>query len=77
MRSDVVPDIPTVGEFVLGYEASVWFGVGASKNTPVEIIDKLNKEINALLADSKIKVRVLRIWAERCFPGPLPISESL
>src|SRR5262249_38570072 len=44
-RSDVLPDVPTVGEFVPGYEASAWFGVGAPKNTPTEIIDKLNKEI--------------------------------
>ena len=46
-RSEALPDIPTVGDFVPGYEASVWFGLGAPKNTPAEIIDKLNKEINA------------------------------
>src|SRR5262249_43409981 len=46
-RSELLPDIPTVGEFVPGYEASVWFGVGAPKNTPNEIIDTLNTEINA------------------------------
>ena len=57
-RSDALPDIPTVGEFVPGYEASTWFGVGAPKNTPAEIIDKLNKEINAGLADPKIKARL-------------------
>jgi tripartite-type tricarboxylate transporter receptor subunit TctC len=57
-RSDAVPDIPTVGEFVLGYEASTWYGVGAPKATPAEIVDKLNKEINAGLADSKIKARL-------------------
>ena len=50
-RSDVLPDIPTVGEFVPGYEASGWFGLGAPKNTPAEIIDTLNREINAGLAD--------------------------
>jgi len=54
-RSDELPDIPTVAEFVPGYEASAWFGVGAPKNTPSEIIDKLNKEINAGLADPKMK----------------------
>ena len=48
----------TVGEFVPGYEASGWFGVGAPRNTPVEIIDKLNREINAGLADPKIKARL-------------------
>jgi len=57
-RSDALPDIPTVGEFVPGYEASTWYGVGAPKATPAEIIDKLNKEINAGLADPKIKARL-------------------
>ena len=57
-RSEALPDIPTVGEFVPGYEASAWFGIGAPKNTPAEIIDKLNKEINAGLADPKIKARL-------------------
>jgi tripartite-type tricarboxylate transporter receptor subunit TctC len=50
-RSDVLPDIPTVGDFVPGYEASAFWGVGAPRNTPAEIIDKLNKEINAGLSD--------------------------
>jgi tripartite-type tricarboxylate transporter receptor subunit TctC len=57
-RSDVLPDIPTLGEFVPGYEASQWFGVGAPKNTPSQIIDKLNEAINAGLADPKIKARL-------------------
>jgi len=57
-RSDALPDIPTVGEFVPGYEASAWYGIGAPRNTPVEVIDKLNKEINAGLADPKIKARL-------------------
>ncbi len=57
-RSAALPDIPTVGEFVPGYEASSIFGFGAPKNTPTEIIDKLNKEINAGLADPKIKARL-------------------
>ena len=57
-RSDALPDIPTVGEFVPGYEASNWYGVGIPKNTPAEIIDKLNKEINAGLADPKMKARL-------------------
>ena len=59
-RSEALPDIPTVGEFVPGYEASSWYGVGAPKNTPAEIVDKLNKEINAGLADPKIKARLRR-----------------
>jgi len=57
-RSDALPDIPTVGEFVPGYEASNWFGVGAPKATSAEIVAKLNKEINAGLADPKIKARL-------------------
>jgi tripartite-type tricarboxylate transporter receptor subunit TctC len=47
-----------VGEFVPGYEASVWYGIGAPRNTPVEVIDKLNKEINAALAGPKMKARL-------------------
>ena len=57
-RSEALPDIPTVGEFVPGYEASAVFGIGAPRNTPAEIVDKLNKEINAALADPKIKARL-------------------
>jgi tripartite-type tricarboxylate transporter receptor subunit TctC len=57
-RSEALPDIPTVGEFVPGYEASVWFGLGAPNGTPAEIIDKLNQETNAALADPKIKGRL-------------------
>ena len=57
-RSDALPDIPTVAEFVPGYEASSWYGVGAPKATPAEIIEKLNKEINAGLADAKLKARL-------------------
>jgi tripartite-type tricarboxylate transporter receptor subunit TctC len=50
-RLEVLPDVPTVGEIVPSYEASFWAGIGAPRNTPVEIVDKLNKEINAALAD--------------------------
>ena len=57
-RSDALPDIPTVAEFVPGYEASSWYGVGAPKATPAEIIEKLNTEINAGLADAKLKARL-------------------
>jgi tripartite-type tricarboxylate transporter receptor subunit TctC len=57
-RSEALPDIPTVGDFLPGYETSLWFGVGAPKNTSAEIIDKLNKEINAGLADPKIKAAI-------------------
>jgi tripartite-type tricarboxylate transporter receptor subunit TctC len=57
-RSEALPDVPTVDEFVPGYEASAWFGVGAPKATPAEIVEKLNKEINAGLADPKMKARL-------------------
>jgi tripartite-type tricarboxylate transporter receptor subunit TctC len=56
-RSEALPDIPTVGDFVPGYEASQWYGVGAPRGTPVEVIDKLNHEINAALADPKMRTR--------------------
>jgi tripartite-type tricarboxylate transporter receptor subunit TctC len=57
MRLEVLPDIPTVGEFLPGYEANHWYGVGAPKNTPADVIERLNKEINAALADPMIKKR--------------------
>jgi tripartite-type tricarboxylate transporter receptor subunit TctC len=57
-RSDALPEIPTVGEFLPGYEASTSYGVGAPKVTPAEIVEKLNKEINAGLADPKMKARI-------------------
>jgi len=62
-RSEVLPDVPTMGDFVPGYEASIWFGVGAPRDTPAEIIDRLNKEVNAGLADPKIKARLVDLGA--------------
>jgi tripartite-type tricarboxylate transporter receptor subunit TctC len=58
MRSEAMPELPTVGEFVPGYEISAWHGVGAPKGTPTEVIDKLNREINEILADPKAKARL-------------------
>jgi tripartite-type tricarboxylate transporter receptor subunit TctC len=57
-RSDVLPDIAALREFVPGYEASQWYGIGAPKDTPAEVIDKLNKEINAVTSDPVIKARL-------------------
>jgi tripartite-type tricarboxylate transporter receptor subunit TctC len=57
-RQAVLPDVPTVSESVPGYDGTAWFGIGAPKNTPKEIVDKLNKEINAGLADPKLKARL-------------------
>jgi len=62
-RSDVFPDLPTVGEFVPGYEASAWYGVGAPKGTPPEIVATLNKAINAILADPTAKARFTGLGA--------------
>jgi len=59
MRADVLPDLPTVADFVPGYEATSWFGIGVPKKTPEEIIEKLNKEIKAALADPRIKARLV------------------
>jgi len=70
-RLAALPDIPTVGEFVPGYEASGWSGMGAPKNTPVQIIDTLNREINEGLADSNMKARLLDLGST-----PLVLSPS-
>jgi len=63
-RSDVLPDIPTLAEFVPGYEANQWYGVGAPKDTPAEVIDKLNREINAIAADFIIKARLASLGVD-------------
>lgn len=67
-RWEGLPDLPTVVDFLPGYEASVWFGVGAPKNTPSEIIDKLNTEINAALSDPKLKARLADL-SGKVLPG--------
>jgi tripartite-type tricarboxylate transporter receptor subunit TctC len=71
-RSELLPDIPTIGEFVPGYEATAWFGIGAPKNTSAEIVGKLNKEINAGLADPTFKARLLALGVE---PSAMTPSE--
>jgi tripartite-type tricarboxylate transporter receptor subunit TctC len=70
-RSPALPDIPTVGDFVPGYEASSWHGVGVPKNTPAAIVEKLNEEISAALADPKIKVRIADLGGL-----PMPMSPA-
>jgi tripartite-type tricarboxylate transporter receptor subunit TctC len=62
-RSEILPEVPAIGEFVPGYEAPAWLGIGAPKNTSIEIIDKLNKEINAALADPKMRGRIADLGA--------------
>ena len=76
-RSEVLPDIPTVGEFVPGYEASGWFGVGAPRKTPVEIVDRLNQEINAGLADPKLKARFADIGAAVFVGSPSDFAKHI
>jgi tripartite-type tricarboxylate transporter receptor subunit TctC len=68
-RADILPDVPTVGQFVKGYEASVWHGVGAPKGTAVDVIDKLNGEIGAVIADPEVKTQLAGLGAE-----PMPMS---
>jgi tripartite-type tricarboxylate transporter receptor subunit TctC len=58
VRSEALSDVPTVSDFVPGYEASFWHGIGAPKDTPIEIVDKLNKAVNAALADPNLRARL-------------------
>jgi tripartite-type tricarboxylate transporter receptor subunit TctC len=67
-RNEFLPDVPTVADFVPGFEASLWLGVGAPRNTPAAVIDKLNKEINSALADAKMKTRLADL-AATVLPG--------
>jgi tripartite-type tricarboxylate transporter receptor subunit TctC len=60
-RSEVLPDVPTIGEVVPGYEADTWYGIGAPKDTPAAIIATLNREINAGLADATLKARLAEL----------------
>ena len=69
-RQEVLPDIPTVGEFVPSYEATAWFGIGVPKNTPAEIVDKLNRETDAVLADPKNKARLADLGGEAFAGSP-------
>ena len=68
-RSPALPDVPTVGETVPGYEASAWFGMGAPKGTPRAIIEKLNKGVNAALVDPKVKARLAELGGDTLLPG--------
>src|SRR5215831_9745583 len=76
-RWDELPDIPTVDEFVPGYEASYWAGIGAPKNTPTEVVDKLNKEINAGLADPKIKARLAELGSTTLAGSPADFAKLI
>jgi tripartite-type tricarboxylate transporter receptor subunit TctC len=74
-RSALLPDIPSVGEFVRGYDASGWQGIGAPKNTPAAIVTRLNREINAGLADPKIKARFAELGYEPYTITPAEFSK--
>src|SRR5690242_20008869 len=71
-RSKALPRIPTVAETVPGYEASIWYGVVAPKGTPRDVVERLNKEINAILADSTMKQRLAELG---CAPMPTTPNE--
>ena len=71
IRSDVTPELPSIGEFIQGYELSTWYGMGAPAGTPTEIIDKLNTEINAGLAHPKLRARFAELG-----DVPMPMTPS-
>jgi tripartite-type tricarboxylate transporter receptor subunit TctC len=77
MRSEALPDIPTVNDFVPGYEATGWYGVGAPKRTPAEIVEKLNKEINAALADPNVKARLDNLGATVVAGSPTEFAKFM
>jgi tripartite-type tricarboxylate transporter receptor subunit TctC len=76
-RSEALPDVPSAGDFVSGYEAFTWHGVGAPKATPVAIIEKLNQEINAALADPKIKARFVDLGAAPFIGSPADFAKLI
>jgi len=76
-RSEVLPNIPTVGDFVPGYETSTWWGVGAPKNMPTEIIDRLNKEINTAFTDSKMRARLIDLGGTVLAGSPADFGKLL
>jgi tripartite-type tricarboxylate transporter receptor subunit TctC len=76
-RSDAVPQIPSLAEFLPGYEASAFIGVGAPKSTPAEIVMKLNEEINAGLADPKIKARLAELGSTPLVLSPTELSKLM
>ena len=76
-RSDALPEVPTIAEFVPGYETSAWWGVGVPKNTPAAIVDRLNNEINAALADPKMKSRLVGLGAEPMLMTPAEFGKFI
>jgi len=76
-RAEMLPELKTVADFVPGYEASQWYGIGAPSNTPVEIVDKLNKEINAAIADAGMKARFAAIGGEPLGGSPAEFGKLI
>jgi tripartite-type tricarboxylate transporter receptor subunit TctC len=77
VRTPALPDVPTVGEFVPGYEASAWQGIGAPRNTPAEIVDRLNKEINAMLAEPELQARLATLGEEPLVMTPAEFGKLI
>ena len=76
-RSELLPELPTVGDFVPGFEASQWYGIGAPKSTPAEIVDRLNAEINAALADPRLKARIADLGGEVLAGSPADFGKLI
>jgi tripartite-type tricarboxylate transporter receptor subunit TctC len=76
-RSDQLPDVPPIGDFVPGYEASQWYGIGAPKGTPADVIERLNKETNTVLADPKIKARLAELGASVLTGSPADFGKLI
>jgi tripartite-type tricarboxylate transporter receptor subunit TctC len=70
-RSNALPDVPSIGEFISGYDATGYFGIGAPKNTPAEIVDKLNKTITAGVTDPAVKAKLVNLGVE-----PMPMTPA-
>ena len=76
-RSEILPDLPTVADFIPGYEASAWYGLGAPKHTPAEVIDKVNKAMNAILAEPKTKERFAELGGSTLPGSPADFAKFL
>ena len=73
----MLPDVPTVGDFVPGYEVNAWLGIGAPRNTPPDIVDLLNNEINLAVADPKIKSRLLELGGSVLATSPAKFAKLI
>jgi tripartite-type tricarboxylate transporter receptor subunit TctC len=76
-RSNELPDVPSIGEFVPGYEASQWYGIGAPKGTPADVIERLNRETNAVLADPKMQARLAELGASVLSGSPADFGKLI